>query len=92
VRSERTRKNRDSGAREKGGREVVDRRTSHAYGTMALISRGGLEVNGKETRPAFGLEAHKIKGGKGAPAKVHWPLYEAGAHVFMQLPKTSTLK
>jgi hypothetical protein len=53
---------------------------------MALTSRGNLEVDERMMRPTFGLKAHKEKrGGKGAPAKVHWPLDEACACVFMWL-------
>jgi len=41
----------------------------------------------------LGFEAHKEKGGgKGAPAKVRWPLDEAGARVFMQFRRTSMLR
>jgi hypothetical protein len=31
-------------------------------------------------------------GGRGAPAKVRWPLGEAGARVFMHFQKTSMLR
>jgi hypothetical protein len=54
------------------------------YSTMALTGKGNLEVSEREDRPVFGLEAcKKEEGEKGAPAKVCWPLNEAGACVFM---------
>jgi hypothetical protein len=39
----------------KSGREVVDRGTSYAYGTMALTSEGDPGVGERKTRPTFGL-------------------------------------
>ena len=55
------------------------------YSTMALTGKGNLEVSEREDRPVFGLKAcKKEEGEKGAPAKVCWPLNEAGACVFMQ--------
>jgi hypothetical protein len=43
----------------KSGYEVVDRRMSCVYGTMALTSGGNLKVDKRMTRPMFGLEARK---------------------------------
>jgi hypothetical protein len=75
----------DSGAQEKSGCEVVDRKTSHTYGTMALTGKGDLEVDEEEARPAFRLEACKKEGReKGGTCKGFLALNEAGAHVFMQ--------
>jgi hypothetical protein len=46
----------------------------------------GLEVGEKDEGPTFGpfLKHAKEEEKKGAPAKVRWPLNEAGAGLFMR--------